>query len=168
MKKKYEFEKYPKVLNVIAEELSLTRSEISKSIYKEGTEYYRGDDEHQISKIGILAELIARNFISEKNFDTRVRFAKMIDIKPVQTPDAELFTGEKKTKFDIKGVGIRNKMFAVNYKSHNNEKKKVDMYWFIHIDMHNSFAKHIFFKYDDVSNWEVKKLKYTEAYVCPI
>ena len=63
---------YPKCFFDLADELAHLRTFHSKHIYKEGTEKHRGKQEHNISMLGILAELIARHHFEESDLDFEV------------------------------------------------------------------------------------------------
>ena len=76
---------YPEMFHSLAEELALLRTEMSKSYYKAGSETYRGNQEHSISTLGILSELIARDYLHKKA--TKYKAAPIVWTKPIPEPD---------------------------------------------------------------------------------
>ena len=151
---------YPIILQHIAWEISELRSQMSKKVYNNKTEKYRGDKEKQISYLGILGELVARQFLIDKKIDFVA--AKLVDFKPVPEPDIVLSDG---MRLDVKGVNNYSTQFYVNYKAHQNSEKICDFYWFVKFSQEDGCASHYTVSYEDVFSWEVKELTYTKAYV---
>ena len=146
---------YPVMLHKLADELALLRSELSKNYYKENTDKYRGDREHEISKRGILAELIARHYLDERN--NKYEAAPLVWTKPIAKPDIKIGI----TTFDIKGMKDKN-VFMINYDAHNNLEKQPHWYWFIYAN-HDYTATHYISHSNQVSAWNVKKV-YSKIY----
>tara|TARA_R100000008_G_scaffold15887_1_gene7804 strand:+ start:3253 stop:3759 length:507 start_codon:yes stop_codon:yes gene_type:complete len=157
---KKERKPYPIVFNRIADELAKLRSKLSASVYKKGTKEYRGKQEHQISKLGIIAELIAQDHLSNK--DINFRSAPLVDTEPCPEPDI-IMEMDGLTRFDVKGMKSTADEFRVNYKSHQTATKQVDWYWFVRI-FKDSTAEHYIVSNDEVDEWEIKELAYTKAY----
>ena len=151
---------YPVVFNRIADELAILRSKLSASVYKKGTDKYRGELEHEISKLGILAELIAQDHFSNKKI--KFKSAPLVDVEPCPEPDivAEM---DGISRYDIKGLKSTTDELRVNYGSYNN-RMRVEWYWFIRI-YRDSTAEHYIVSSNEIKDWEVKELKYTKAYV---
>ena len=154
---------YPLVLENIARELAELRSKMSEKYYSKGTEKFRGDKEIAISYLGILAELVARDYLTDKNISFQA--AKLVDFIPVPEPDIVLYDG---MRLDVKGVKTNSTQFFVNYKAHQNSEKICDFYWFVKFCAERGFAEHYTVRYEDVFGWEVKQLRYTKAYVAEI
>ena len=155
--------KFPVILCDVAEELSELRSKLSEKVYNKRTEKWRGNDEKKISYLGILGELVAREYLTDKNISFQA--AKLVDLNPVPEPDIVLYDG---MRLDVKGVKTHSTQFFVNYKAHQNSEKICDFYWFVKFCDEVGVAEHYTVRYEDVFGWEVKKLKYTEAYVADI
>lgn len=146
---------YPVMFHKLASELALLRSELSKGYYKKGSETYRGDQEHEISKRGILAELIARHHLDERN--NKYEAAPLVWTKPIAKPDIKIGI----TTFDIKGMKDKN-VFMINEKAHNNKEKRPHWYWFVYVNLDYT-ATHYIARSDQVSHWKTKEV-YTKIY----
>tara|TARA_Y100000401_G_scaffold27934_1_gene20143 strand:- start:1707 stop:2198 length:492 start_codon:yes stop_codon:yes gene_type:complete len=147
---------YPVMFHKLANELALLRSELSKNYYTKDTETYRGDREHEISKRGILAELIARHYLDERAI--KYKAAPIVWTKPVAEPDIKL----SETTMDIKGMNKEN-VFMINYIAHNSPFKKPHWYWFVYVNQ-DITATHYLTKSTKVDNWQVKESTYTKVY----
>lgn len=151
-------QEYPVILEKIAEEMATLRSKLSADVYHEGSETHRGKQEHEISKLGILAELVAQNFLVENSIP--FKSATLVDVQPLPEPDI-VIDGKL---IDVKGVKQSTTNLYVNYKAHLNSKKKCDFYWFVKL-MPDYTAEHYLVAHSEVSNWQVKELRYTKAFV---
>ena len=147
---------YPVMFHKLADELAYLRSELSKNHYNEDTETYRGNREHEISKRGILAELIARHYLDENN--TKYKSAPIVWTSPVPEPDIKIDI----TTMDIKGMNKKN-IFMINYIAHNSPFKKPDWYWFVYVNQDYT-ATHYLTKSTNVDSWQVKQSTYTKVY----
>lgn len=119
--------------------------------------YYRGEISSDVELLGILAELIARQYLKNKSIDYIASI--LINQRPVSKSDINCL-GEQ---IDVKGVWSFTKELRINEKAHQ-KKKEVTFYWFILIDRNRHFFQNYFFKYDTVSNWELKECRFTPAY----
>lgn len=153
---------YPPMFEVLADELAEVRSILSADIYKEGTEKFRGSREHEISKLGILGELIARDYLSLRPINFKC--AKLIDVKPVVEPDIILTDVAKFANLDVKCVKLGGKYFNVNYDAFNNENKKVDVYWFVRLERNYEASHYLYTDVEVKRDFKVVDLTYTKAY----
>lgn len=158
---KWHYISYPKYFNKLSKELSKLRSKLSKDVYKKGTDKYRGEQEERISALGVLAELIAHNYCTEKNI--KFYTAPLIDLKPQQYCDIYMEDEGKEYKIDVKGVKKSGKFLRINYKAHNNKNKEITHYMFIHILSDNE-ARYIFYTHQDIYNWEIANSTYSQCY----
>tara|TARA_R110000824_G_scaffold107747_2_gene254264 strand:+ start:3864 stop:4370 length:507 start_codon:yes stop_codon:yes gene_type:complete len=153
---------YPSVFVDLADELATLRTFHSKNIYKKGTEKYRGDQEHSISVLGILSELIARHHFEEsKGIEFEV--APLVTDKPVVGADIILDGLGEEYLIDVKGVNFKSEYLRINYKAHNNPNKKITHYFFI-TPITRKKAKYLWIEYDQVKDWEVIESTYTKCY----
>ena len=141
---------YPLILEDIADELAYTRSQLSKEYYK--GEKNRGDREHEISRLGIIAELVGRYRMKELKLDAV--FAPLIELKPVNRPDMR-FKGKD---YDIKGLKPDCNMLRINAKSFENSNKFCHYYWFISPE--NGNANTYAYSRDEIlRNWKYTKYR---------
>tara|TARA_Y100000361_G_scaffold145167_1_gene154038 strand:+ start:3265 stop:3765 length:501 start_codon:yes stop_codon:yes gene_type:complete len=154
--------KYPKILDSIAEELAILRSELSKNVYNENTDKYRGEQELEISTLGILGELVARDYLLSR--DIKHEAARLVDLQPVVGPDIITYND---SKIDVKGVKEYGDRFYINYDAHRNSNKECDFYWFVKINKQYDYpaAKHFIVSSKEVNKWNVEQLRYTKAFV---
>ena len=152
---------YPTFFIKLSKELSVLRSKLSENIYKEGTEKYRGDKEEKISQLGVLAELIAQNYLTE----TELHFtsAPIVDTAPVVECDIRM----DDYLIDVKGVKTKDTKLRVNYDAHNNSDKQITHYLFIHITSSDK-ARYKWFSYKEVSDWDIIHSTYSKCYAIDI
>ena len=153
--------KYPRCFVTLADELATLRTFHSKHIYKEGTEKYRGNKEHKISMLGILAELIARNHFD--NGKLEIKAAPLVEENPIVAADITLYGIGEEYLIDVKGVKKSSEYLRINYDAHNNSKKKVTHYLFIQI-MSRTKAKYCWVTKKQINYWEVVESTYTKCY----
>jgi len=151
--------RYPKMLEKVARELAELRSKLSADVYNANTEKYRGSQEKEVSYLGILAELVAQNYLIESEIP--FTSAMLVDTKPLPEPDIVLKSGEK---LDVKGVKPTATQLWVNHKAHLNSSKNCDFYWFVKLRA-NYTASHYLVPHGDIDNWQIKELRYTKAFV---
>lgn len=149
----------------LSKELSVVRSKLSKNVYKEGTEKYRGEKEGKISQLGILAELIAQHLLTEQDLD--FVSSPLIDLQPVVKCDIKVNVYEQDYKIDVKGVKKDDDTLRVNYDAHNNDKKSITHYLFIHI-LSSTKAGYKWFSHSAISDWAVVQSTYSKVYANPI
>ena len=150
---------YPKMFHSLAEEMALLRTKLSKDVYHKDSDKFRGTDEHRISTLGILGELIARHSLEEQGLEYKA--APLVDIKPVVEPDIVM---PNKT-IDVKCVRYSNKIFRINADAHENKSKRPTIYWFIQPDIKNLVAGSYYFDAVDIDDeWEKVRSTYTEVY----
>tara|TARA_R110000787_G_scaffold70091_1_gene155802 strand:- start:8437 stop:8934 length:498 start_codon:yes stop_codon:yes gene_type:complete len=158
---KWETINYPSSFVTLADELAHLRTFHSKHVYKQGTEKYRGNQEHAISVLGILCELIARNYFEESN--NTIRVAPLITDNPVVGADIILEGFGEEYLIDVKGLKSSSEFLRVNFKAHNNPNKKITHYFFVQ-PLTKKQAKFCWVKFDAVNNWEVLDSTYTKIY----
>lgn len=152
---------YPSIFVDLADELAELRTFHSKHIYKEGTEKFRGEREHKISMLGILSELIARHYFEGTDFETEV--APLVVENPVVGADIILRDLGEEFLVDVKGVRKSASKLRINFKAHNNPKKKITHYFFI-VPISRKKAKYCWVSHNEVSSWSVKDSTYTKVY----
>jgi len=153
---------YPKMLKELAKEIGAMRTLFSQHRYKKGTQGWRGDDESRIQQLGIMGELIARDYCYN-NFDSNeFKFEPLIEKDVIALPD--LTWNDK--KIDIKAVDEKTFEFRMNCNSYNNSNKKVKGYWFVKLRP-NCTANHFIVPYNVISDWEVKE-GYTPYFAAPM
>jgi len=153
-----EFE-YPSCFVDLADELAHLRTFHSKHVYKKGTEKYRGEQEHKISMLGILAELIARHYFK----DSDIEVAKLIDENPIVDADIILHGIGETYLIDVKGVKSKSKKLRINFKAQNNTNKEISHYFFIQPITRNK-ARYCWIPHADVFSWNVIESTYTKVY----
>ena len=153
--------KYPKCFVQLADELATLRTMHSKHIYKKGTEKFRGEREHKISMLGILAELIARHHLD--NGDNEIEVAPLVEENPIVEADIILYGIGEKYLIDVKGVKKSAEYLRVNYSAQNNPNKKITHYMFIQI-ISRTKAKYCWISKDKINSWEIADSTYTKVY----
>lgn len=152
---------YPSSFVDLSDELAHLRTFHSKHVYKKGTEKYRGNQEHKISVLGILSELIARHHFEET--DQKFQVAPLITENPVVGADIILNGFGEEYLIDVKGTKASSKYLRINFKAHNNPNKKITHYFFIQ-PLTRKKANYCWVKYDQVKDWNVIESTYTKIY----
>ncbi len=152
---------YPKFFVSLSKELSLLRSKLSEDVYKEGTSKYRGSQEEKISQLGMLAELIAQNYLTEQ--DKSYQSAPLVDLSPVVGCDIEM----EEYKIDVKGVKKEDNKLRVNYEAHTNLEKDISHYLFVQV-ISSSEARYKWFSVQEVSRWKVIQSTYSKCFATDI
>ena len=150
--------KYPKSFWLIAEQIGYARTVVNQKILDDNPRFDRGEKNTHVDTVGILGELIAMDYLTNKNI--RFEMAKLLDFYPSKNADFVF----KNKKIDVKSTfHFPNAHILVNEEAHKKGLDKIDMYWFIYI-LDKKNAEFYFVDYNDVSNWECKLMKYTNAF----
>ena len=150
--------KYPESFWEIANQIGYARSVINKHLLKKNPRFDRGVKNTHVDTVGILGELIGINYLTEKKIDFEM--AKLLELYP--SKNADIIVKDK--KIDIKSTyHFKNAHILVNKEAHIKGKNKIDKYWFIYI-LNKTEAELFLVNYDDITKWESKIMKYTEAY----
>ena len=135
-------------MRIEAEKLGKQRSENSAHVYHKGSSKYRGDKEPEISKLGILGELLARQKLD--NMGIQYEAAPLVETHPVNEPD--LKTGDFLGTVDVKAFELYE--FQVNYEDHNDYNHRPEYYWFIKVI--ENIAEHRIIRSRIVDDWETR------------
>lgn len=150
--------KYPKSFWLIAEQIGYARTVVNQKILDDNPRFDRGEKNTHVDTVGILGELIAMDYLTNKNI--HFEMAKLLDFYPSKNADFVF----KNKKIDVKSTfHFPNAHILVNEEAHKKGLDKIDMYWFIYI-LDKKNAEFYFVDYNDVSNWECKLMKYTNAF----
>ena len=153
---------YPSTFIGLSDELAKVRSMLSADVYNINTEKYRGDQEHKIQSLGIFAELVGRHLM-ENNKGIRYKAAPLIESRPVVEADLVIEGIGEYNYVDVKGVKSNGDALRVNFKAHNNIKKKVTHYLFIQ-PLSGVHARFCWFTHEQVSKWDVVISSFTDCY----
>ena len=93
----------------------------------------------------------------------RFKAAPLIDKRPVVEADIVMKGIGELNYIDVKGVKSGGNVLRVNFKAHNNPKKKITHYLFIQ-PLNGLYARFCWFKHKDVSEWAIVMSTYTECY----
>jgi hypothetical protein len=154
--------KYPKMFLDVSKDIAYSRWLITTEIRNSKNEYQRGDKQHEldIETKGILGELVARHHLEVENIDYKPM--PLVNEKPFK--GADIVIGEH--RIDVKASNNKNTLM-VNEKAHLKGGGKIDFYWFIILEA-DCVARYFVYSYNQINNWEVKKMTYTNAYIKPI
>lgn len=153
---------YPSTFIRLSDELAKVRSMLSADVYNINTEKYRGDQEHKIQSLGIFAELVGRHLM-ENNKGIRYKAAPLIEKRPVVEADLVIEGIGEYNYVDVKGVKSNGNALRVNFKAHNNPKKKITHYLFIQ-PLNGVHARFCWFTHEEVSKWTVVISSFTDCY----
>lgn len=153
---------YPSTFIGLSDELAKVRSMLSADVYNKNTEKYRGNQEHEIRSLGIFAELVARHIL-DNNKGVKYKAAPLVEDRPVVEADIIMQGIGELNYIDVKGVRSKGNALRVNFKAHNNPKKKVTHYLFIQ-PLNALYARFCWYKYEDINDWDIVMSTYTKCY----
>ena len=114
-------------------------------------------NELELNIMGVMGELAVCEILESEN---RNYIRNKVDLNiPIKEADI-LVDG---IGIDVKSHLITANEWHLNYKSLIDENKKSDFYWMLKFISDNEILYEIFTR-DEVLMWEVKKLKYTDAF----
>ncbi len=149
---------FPSSFWLIAEQIGYARGVMNKENNKINKRFDRGVKNKQVDVLGVLGELIAIEYLSQKNIDFNL--ANLLDFKSSKNPDFIL----KSKRIDVKtNKYTKYSHLLVNEEAHKKGLNKIDLYWFVYIIDKNT-AEFYFIDYSDVSQWDCKLMKYTNAF----
>ena len=150
--------RYPKSFWKIAEQLGNARNVLNKENNKINTRFDRGVKNSHVDTLGILGELIAIDYLTK--IDQPFDVTNLLDFKSSKNPDFII----KNKKIDVKtNQDSKYSHLLVNEEAHKKGLNKIDLYWFVYI-LDKTTSKFYFVNYDNVSKWNCKLMKYTNAY----
>ena len=151
---------FPKSFWHISEQIGYARSVINSKNDRINTikKYDRGEKNKYVDTIGILGELIAIDYLTNNNIQYKA--TKLLDFEP--SKEADIIVNGK--RIDIKASKkSKYKTVLVNKEAHQKGKGIIDLYWFVYV-LDEVNAQFFFFDYNEVSQWDSRLMKYTEAY----
>jgi len=151
---------FPRVLYSLSKELGDIRNLLNRERMKQNPGFDRGERGEYASVIGILGELLARYYLTRAG----VPFIAAPLISSGPKPEADIrFQG---WDIDVKSIRQDAPDLLVNLDGHRKDKA-ISHYWFFHL-LDDCVAEHMVFPYQEVSNWQVKFCKYSDAYYLPL
>ena len=154
--------KYPKSFWVIAKDIAHARTILNEKNRANNSEFDRGEKNDHVDTLGVLGELIVLEYLT--NTDEVFKMAKLVDFYGFKNPDFVI----RNKRIDVKtNENSDYKSVLVNKKAHKKGLGIIDLYWFVYIlDKENC---HFYFAdYEEVSEWDFKLMKYTEAFYCKV
>jgi hypothetical protein len=115
----------PKEIQEKARFFGEKRTQTNSKLHEVAPEYDRGSLASSVDELGVTAELIAVQFLTEKNIKHTA--LEIIEERPIKSADVFI----DGFKIDVKGVRADNSNLTVNCKAHF--QKDVTHYWFIKI-----------------------------------
>jgi len=155
--------KYPKFINIVSIYIGKLRDLYNVELNERNSKYKRGELSEFVNILGVKGELIIQHFLHSK--DVVFRFSDIL----AQTPQgsADIYIGDTH-RIDVKTINDGAPDLLVNEEAHN-KGKNITHYWFVrpHTDASGkplTSADYWIFTYDEVSEWKVKNVKYSNAY----
>ena len=154
--------KYPDYINTTSIYLGKLRDLYNVELNLKNPKYKRGDRSEFVNILGIKGELIVQNFLFQNNI--QFDYSEILSNKPVGS--ADIYIGND-IRIDVKTIRDDAPDLLVNEEAHNKEKN-ITHYWFVQPYVHNNksltCAGYWIFSKENVDKWEVKPVKYTDAY----
>jgi len=156
--------KYPDYINVVSIYMGKLRDLYNVELNLKNPKYKRGDLSEFVNILGIKGELAVQNFLFQN--DISFRYSEILSNKPVGS--ADIFIGED-LRIDVKAIKDGAPDLLVNKDAHE-KNKNITHYWFVQPLMNpnngtdTTTANYWIFTKEDVDSWEIKSVKYTDAY----
>lgn len=149
---------YPPFIHECAVYIGKLRDLYNYDMNEEAERFKRGDRSEYVNILGVKGELIYSYFLQSKGIKHNT--AKLLSNRPVSSWDIKIKGINK--KIDVKTIRTDAPDLLVNKEAHL-KTKDIDTYVFVQL-INDETARYWVFKYEDVSNWDIKNVKYTDAY----
>ncbi len=154
--------KYPDFINTTSIYLGKLRDLYNVELNLKNPKYKRGERSEFVNILGIKGELIVQEFLFQNGI--QFRYSEILSNKPVGS--ADIYIGDA-IRIDVKTIRDDAPDLLVNEEAHRKEKN-ITHYWFVQPYAHNNksltSAGYWIFTKEEVDEWEVKLVKYTNAY----
>ena len=163
---------YPVKYKEYSEHIGALRTAFSKDIYSPGTGRYRGDDEPDISWLGVMGELITNFYLNQLKEQGKVRLiqpAPILAYEPWRDADVTYYHTSfyRGANYRVDAKCTSNGFFNVNCNAHANNvgAKRIDQYFFIKLTKdarklpEDNKAYLEIVPHNDVNSWEEKEGK---------
>jgi len=147
---------YPNFINECAVYIGKLRDLYNYNLNEDNDSFKRGDRSEYVNILGVKGEMIFSYYLQSINIPHTTN--KLLSNTPIS--DYDIIVGKK--KIDIKTIRTDAPDLLVNKDAHN-KNKNIDTYVFIQPISKNT-VKYWIFKYDEVNTWEIKNVKYSDAY----
>lgn len=147
---------FPRVLRQVAEELGEVRTMLNQQRRAANPKYRRGEMESPLDALGILGELVARNYCVVMNIPYRA--APLVALNPVRRPD--LIIGN--FSIDVKTSRPDAADLLVNRDAHLDRDKQISHYWFVK-PVETTLALASFVSVAEVDQWNVKDVRHKSS-----
>ena len=153
---------FPESFWLIAEQIGHGRNVMNQENNKVNIRFDRGKKNKKVDTLGILGELIAMHYLTEKK--TKFEVANLLDFKSSKNADFIIRGKRVDVKTRKHNLAFENDSYLlVNEEAHRKGLNKIDYYWFIYI-VDKTIAEFYFFDYEKINEWKVKNMKYTNAF----
>jgi hypothetical protein len=148
--------KYPAYIDEVSEIIGLLRNKSNEQIMNNNSYYQRGGLEDKMDIMGVKGELIVSNYLHSQGIEHKL--SKLLDDRPVSSEDINI-DGKA---VDVKCVNDNAPHLLVNEKAHLKDK---GIGYYAFVMPKPDHTAHIWLcSYEDVSKWNVRNFKYTNAY----
>lgn len=155
--------KYPKYIDTVSIYLGKIRDMMNAEMNEDVERFKRGELSELVNILGVKGELIAQHYLFTNNI--KYRSAKLIDARPVKYADIYI----DNIFIDVKSIRTDATDLLVNKEAHENSDKLTTHYWFMQpLELDSATANFWFYSYEDVEKWNIKNVKYTDAYFMPL
>jgi hypothetical protein len=153
---------YPDYINIVSIYIGKLRDLYNVELNEKNNKYKRGELSELVNILGVKGELIVQNFLFQKN--VKFTYGEILSNNPVKSGDVFIDIN----KIDVKTINDGAEDLLVNVDAHQ-KQKNITHYWFVQplVDMHGkalTTANYWIYIYEEVSNWKIKSVKYTDAY----
>lgn len=147
---------YPKYLNSISEYIGTQRSKSNIELVNSVLEFNRGERDIELNVLGVKGELIFAHQLFTLGIDYELNV--LCADKPVVGCD--IIIGNY--RIDVKASYPQSKSLLVNERSHH-KAKDITHYAFVQL-LTDTTARYWIFEKQLITNWELRKMKFTNAY----
>jgi hypothetical protein len=153
---------YPDYINIVSIYIGKLRDLYNVELNEKNNKYKRGELSELVNILGVKGELIVQNFLFQK--DVKFTYGEILSNNPVKSGDVFIDVN----KIDVKTINDGAEDLLVNVDAHQ-KQKNITHYWFVQplVDTNGkalTTANYWIYIYEEVSNWKIKSVKYTDAY----
>jgi hypothetical protein len=154
---------YHKPLWHIAKDIASARTILNEKNRANNPKFDRGEKNDDVEILGVMGELIVLDYLLT-NTNRKFKMTNLVNRYGSKDPD---FVIDNK-RIDVKANKHSDFLnVSMNKDAHKRGLGIIDLYWFVYI-LNKEECDFYFVDYDEVSKWDYKFMKYSDAFYCNI
>jgi hypothetical protein len=157
--------RFPTYIHLVSIYIGKLRDLYNVELNEKNDKFKRGEQSEFVNILGIKGELIVQEFLFQNNVP--YTSGVLLSDKPQGSSDVNI---GKEFRIDVKAIRPESPDLLVNKEAHE-KNKNITHYWFVqplvdelHKDRPLNTANYWIFTKEEVDNWDVKNVKFSDAY----